>query len=69
VDRRPVEARTFGLVLVITLRPQTLKHIRGGWSHDTDTSEPVDGNGDLSITGPTRLPPALRGEDGMKGVR
>jgi hypothetical protein len=55
--------------LVIALRPQTLKHIRGGWSHYTDTSrEPIDGNGaknmvtvqtgfrtgDLSITGPTR---------------
>jgi hypothetical protein len=25
--------------------PQTPKHIRGGWSHYTDTSEPVDGNG------------------------
>jgi hypothetical protein len=31
--------------LVIALRPQTLKHIRGSWSHYTDTSEPVDGNG------------------------
>jgi hypothetical protein len=29
--------------LVIALRPQTSKHIRGGWSHYTDTSEPVDG--------------------------
>jgi hypothetical protein len=29
--------------LVIALRPQTPKHIRGGWSHYTDTSEPVDG--------------------------
>jgi hypothetical protein len=29
----------------IALRPQTPKHIRGGWSHYTDTSEPVDGNG------------------------
>jgi hypothetical protein len=59
------------LSLVIALRPQTPKHIRGCWSHDTDTSEPVDGNGaqyrvtfqsefrtrDLSITGPTPLPP------------
>jgi hypothetical protein len=58
---------------VIALRPQAPKHIRGGWSHYTDTSEPVDGNGaqnmvtvqsgfrtrDLSITGPTRLPPTL----------
>jgi hypothetical protein len=29
----------------IALRPHTPKHIRGGWSHYTDTSEPVDGNG------------------------
>jgi hypothetical protein len=29
--------------LVTALRPQTPKHIRGGWSHYTDTSEPVDG--------------------------
>jgi hypothetical protein len=28
---------------IIALRPQTPKHIRGGWSHYTDTSEPVDG--------------------------
>jgi hypothetical protein len=35
----------FGLVLVIALRPQTPKRIRGGWSHFSDTSEPVDGNG------------------------
>jgi hypothetical protein len=31
--------------LVIALRPQTPKHIRGGWSHYTDTSKPVDDNG------------------------
>jgi hypothetical protein len=31
--------------LVIALRPQTPKHLRSGWSHYTDTSEPVDGNG------------------------
>jgi hypothetical protein len=35
--------------LVIALRPQTPKHIRGGWSQyddiSTDTSKPVDGNG------------------------
>jgi hypothetical protein len=51
---------------VIALRPQTPMHIKGGWPHYTDTSEPVDGNGaqkyghcpirvrnsDLSITGP-----------------
>jgi hypothetical protein len=30
------------IFLVIALRPQTPKHIRGGWSHYTDTSEPVD---------------------------
>jgi hypothetical protein len=55
--------------MVIALRPQTPKDIRGGWSHYTDTSEPVDGNGaqnmvtvqsgfltkGLLITGPTRL--------------
>jgi hypothetical protein len=29
--------------LIIALRPQTPKHNRGGWSHYTDTSEPVDG--------------------------
>jgi hypothetical protein len=31
------------LGLVAALRPQTPKHIRGGRSHYTDTSEPVDG--------------------------
>jgi hypothetical protein len=31
--------------LVVALRPQTPKHIMGGWSHYTDTSEPVDGDG------------------------
>jgi hypothetical protein len=36
-----VEGR--GIGLVIALRPQTPKHIRTGWSHYTDTSEPVDG--------------------------
>jgi hypothetical protein len=59
----------------IALRPQTPKHIRGGWSHNTDISAPVDGNGaqkmvtvqsrfqttELSITGPTRLPTDLTG--------
>jgi hypothetical protein len=61
--------------LVIAVRQQTPEHIRGDWSHYTDTSEPVDSNGaknmvsvqsefrtkDLSITGSTRLPPALAG--------
>jgi hypothetical protein len=61
--------------LVIALRPQAPKHIRGGWSHYTDTSEPIEGNGaqnmvsvqsgfrsrDLSVTGPTRVPTALTG--------
>jgi hypothetical protein len=59
--------------LVITLLQQTPKHIKGGWSHYTNTSEPVDGNGaqnmvtvqsgfriiDLSTAGPTRLPTVL----------
>jgi hypothetical protein len=31
-----------GFGFVIALRPQTPKRIRGGWSHYTDTSEPVD---------------------------
>jgi hypothetical protein len=35
----------FGLFLIIALRPQTPKHIRGGWSHYTDTSQPGDGYG------------------------
>jgi hypothetical protein len=53
---------------MVALCPHTLKRIRGGWSHYTDTSEPVDGywaqnmvtvqsgfqTSDLSITGPTR---------------
>jgi hypothetical protein len=34
-----------GVSLVIVLRPHTPKHIRGGWSHYTDTSEPVAGYG------------------------
>jgi hypothetical protein len=39
-----------GLVgLVIALCPQNPKHIRGGWSHYTDTSEPVDGNGAQNV--------------------
>jgi hypothetical protein len=28
--------------MVIALRPQTPKHIRAGWSHYTDTSEPAE---------------------------
>jgi hypothetical protein len=39
----------FVLVLVIALRPPTAEHIRGGWLHYTDTSEPVDGNGAQNI--------------------
>jgi hypothetical protein len=31
--------------LVIALRQQTPKSIKGVWSHYTDTSEQVDGNG------------------------
>jgi hypothetical protein len=34
-----------GVGLVVALRPQTPEHIRGDWSHYTDTSEPVVGNG------------------------
>jgi hypothetical protein len=61
-----------------TLRPQTPKHIRGGWSHYTDTREPVDGaqnivtvqsgfrTRDLLITGPTRLQPAPAGPKGIE---
>jgi hypothetical protein len=59
---------------VIAVRPQTPKHIREGWSHYTDTSEPVDGMG-LKIWSlsnpdsnqrpfdhlPTSLPTALNG--------
>jgi hypothetical protein len=55
-------------VPMVVLRPQTPKPIRGGWSHYTDTSEPVDAYGtqnmvtvqsgsrtrDLPITDPTR---------------
>jgi hypothetical protein len=33
------------MVFVIAVCPQTSEHIRGGWSHYTDTSETVDGNG------------------------
>jgi hypothetical protein len=61
--------------LAIALRSQTPKHIRGDWSHYSDTSEPVDGNGaqnmvtvqsgyrtsDLLITGPMSLLTALAG--------
>jgi hypothetical protein len=45
--------------LVIALRPETPKHIRGGWSHYTDTSEPVDCNGAQNIvTVQSRFEPA-----------
>jgi hypothetical protein len=37
---------------MVTLRPQTPKHIRGGWSHYTETSEPVDGNGAQNMSNP-----------------
>jgi hypothetical protein len=43
--------RNLGLVgLVVALPPQRPKHIRGGWSHYTDTSEPVDGGVQLWTT-------------------
>jgi hypothetical protein len=35
--------KAIGFGFVIALRPQTPKRIRGGWSHYTDTSKPVDG--------------------------
>jgi hypothetical protein len=38
------------VTLVVALRPQTPKHIRGGWSHYIDTSEPVDGGVQLWTT-------------------
>jgi hypothetical protein len=34
---------------MVALLPQTPKHIRGGWSHYTDTSEPVKGYGAQNI--------------------
>jgi hypothetical protein len=55
----------------VMLGTQTPKHIRGGWSHNTDTSKPVDGkmgalNGqsvfqtcNLLISDPMRLPTVL----------
>jgi hypothetical protein len=66
--------------LIIALRQQTLKHIRGGWSHYTDTSKPADGNGgskyghcpirvqtsDLSITGPRAYQLLLPGPQGKE---
>jgi hypothetical protein len=68
-----LNAAHFGLVIV--LRPQTPKHIRGGWSHYTDTSKPVDCNGAQYMVTlqagfqpatfrslwPTNLPTALTG--------
>jgi hypothetical protein len=45
----------FGFVLFIALRPQTLKHVRGGWSYHTDYSEPVDGNGAQNMVSPIRV--------------
>jgi hypothetical protein len=44
----PWSSLWFGLVFA--LRPQLPKHIRGGWSHYTDTSEPVDGGVQLWTT-------------------
>jgi hypothetical protein len=36
-------------VLVIALHPHTPKHMRGGWSHYTDTSELADAKGAQNI--------------------
>jgi hypothetical protein len=44
-----VREREWSLSLVIALRPQPPKHIRGGWSHYTDTREPIDGNGSQNM--------------------
>jgi hypothetical protein len=48
--------------LVFALRPQTPKHIRGGWSHYTDTSEPVEVMGlkIWSLSNPGLEPPTFR---------
>jgi hypothetical protein len=48
IKRHQIECRCEGtgggwFDLVVALRPQTPKRIRGGWSHYTDTSKPVDG--------------------------
>jgi hypothetical protein len=50
------------LVLVIAFRPQTPKHIRGGWSHYTDTSESVEVMGlkIWSLSNPGLEPPTFR---------
>jgi hypothetical protein len=53
--------------LVFALRPQTPKHIRGGWSHYTDTSEPVDRGVQLWTTG-TILSVKMDREYGGGGV-
>jgi hypothetical protein len=42
-EMQTIMVKWFGLV--IALRPQTPKHIRGGWSYYTDTSEPLNGRG------------------------
>jgi hypothetical protein len=48
--------------LIFALRPQTPKHIRGGWSHYTDTSEPVEVMGlkIWSLSNPGLEPPTFR---------
>jgi hypothetical protein len=46
-------------IQVIALRPQTPKHLRGGWSHYTDTSEAFHGNGVQNmVTVPSGFEPA-----------
>jgi hypothetical protein len=42
---------------MVALHPHTPKHIKGGWSHYTDTTEPVNGYGAQNNYGhcPTRV--------------
>jgi hypothetical protein len=56
--RTPLEGRApvgWLVGLVIALCPQTRQHIRGGWSHYTDTSEPVDGYGAQNMEAGTQF--------------
>jgi hypothetical protein len=48
-QRQEEEVGYWVWVLFYAWRPQTPKHIRSGWSHYTDTSDPVDVNGAQNI--------------------
>jgi hypothetical protein len=54
--------RKVGKERMVALRPHTPKHIRGGWSHYTDTSEPVEVMGPKiwSLSNPGFEPPTFR---------